>query len=339
MSGLTRRRAVALLLLAGGVGFAPRRGSAALARITIAANPAGTNFNVIGGGFAKLLQETLGIPSIVRPYAGSSVYLPLLQRGEVTLGINSSIDAFVAFTGEPPYHSRLSNLRALMAVYPLAYMYWCRERSGMRRIEDLKGKRVVLDYRSLVVLGRLNRAILATGGLTESDIEPVTVAGLVEGARAVLEGRADAVAMGYQLPIVRQTHVGISGGLRFLTMGNDEAKVAEVMPGAGVITLSPDQLSVGIDAPIRTAVYDTYLASGTHLTADDTQAIVSTLHTHWSELQRSYALLAGVRAADAAPVAAPMPYHAGAIRFFKEIGLWSSAHEENQKRLLGSLAA
>jgi TRAP transporter TAXI family solute receptor len=339
MGGLTRRRVAALLLLAGSAGLAPRRGRAALARITIAANPAGTNFNVIGGGFAKLLQETLGIPSIVRPYAGSSVYLPLLQRGEVTLGINSSIDSFVAFTGEPPYRSRLTNLRALMAVYPLAYMYWCRESSGMRRVEDLKGKRVVLDYRSLVVLGRLNRAILATGGLTESDIEPVTVAGLVEGARAVLEGRADAVAMGYQLPIVRQTHVGISGGLRFLTMGSDEAKLAQVMPGAGVITLSPDQLSVGIDAPIRTAVYDTYLASGTHLTADDAYAIVRTLHTHWPELQHSYALLAGVRASDAAPAAAPMPYHAGAIRFFQEIGLWSLAHEENQKRLLGSLTA
>jgi uncharacterized protein len=336
MSAITRRSVLALALSGALADIAPRIGAAALARITIAANPPGTNFNVIGGGLAKLLHETLGIPSIVRPYAGSSVYLPLLERGEVTLGINGGIDAFVAFMGEPPYRARLKNLRVLMAVYPLEYMYWVRASSGMHRVEDLKGKRVVLDYRSLVVLGRLNRAILATGGLTEADVEPVTAAGLVEGARALLEGRADAVPTGYQLPIVRQTHVGISGGIRFLTMGGDESALARTMPGATVTTLAPDRLSVGIDRPIRAAVYDTYLTTGVHLAAADAYAIVGAVYAHWTELQRDYPLLGSVRASDQAPAASPIPYHAGAVRFLREAGMWSPAHDANQERLLGA---
>lgn len=337
LRALTRRRVLGLGGATALLGFLPRPGHARLARITVAANPAGTNFNVIGGGFAKLLQETLGIPSIVRPYAGSSVYLPLLERGEVTLGINGGIDAFVAFTGEPPYRARLRHLRVLMAVYPLEYMYWVRASSGIERIEDLAGKRVVLDYRSLVVLGRLNRAILATAGLTEDDVEAVTVAGLVEGARALSEGRVDAVPTGYQLPIVRQTHVGIPGGIRFLTMGRDEGALERTLPGASVTTLAPDALSVGIDRPIRTAVYDTYLTTGTHLDVDDAYAIVSTIHGHWAELKHSYPLLANVSAAAHAPAKAPVPYHAGAVQFYREAGLWSSAHEARQAELLGTL--
>ena len=110
-----RRR---ILLAAAGAavhGLAPRTLRAELRRVTIGANPAGTNFNVIAGGFAKVIQQKLGIASIVRPYSGSSVYLPMLQRGEITLGINSGIDSYLAYNGDAPYPAPMQNLRALMA--------------------------------------------------------------------------------------------------------------------------------------------------------------------------------------------------------------------------------
>src|SRR5690606_23838689 len=105
---------------------APPRARARLDRIAIGSNPAGTNFHLIAGGFAKVLTESLGVPAIVRPYAGSSVYVPLLHRGEIALGINSSIDSYLAFAGEAPYAAAMTNLRALMSVYPLEYMFWVR---------------------------------------------------------------------------------------------------------------------------------------------------------------------------------------------------------------------
>jgi uncharacterized protein len=323
-------------LLAGGLAVALTAAPALaeVRRITIGANPAGTNFNLVAGGFAKVLQETLDVPAIVRPYSGSSVYVPMLQRGEITLGINSSIDSYLAFTGQPPYPVAMKNLRGLMSVYPLGYMYWVRAGSGLRRVEDLRGKRVVLNYRGLVPLDRLNRAILATGGLTEADVTVVTAAGLPEGARIVNEGRADAVAMGYRLPLVTQMHASISGGLRFLTMGADESKVAELMPGAGVITVVPGDTTVGIDTPTRLAVYDTYLNTGLHLDDGDAYRFAATLLDAWSDLRQDYAVLAPVEPATLTPARPPHPYHPGAIRCFKERGLWSEQHQANQDRLL-----
>jgi TRAP transporter TAXI family solute receptor len=308
---------------------------AALTRIAIGANPAGTNFNLVAGGFAKTLQQSLGVPSIVRPYAGSSVYIPLLERGEIPLGINSSIDSYLSYTGSAPYAAAMRHLRALMSVYPLDYMYWVRAESGLERVEDLRGRRVVLDYRSLVPLGRLNRAILASGGLTEKDIVPVTAAGLPEGARLVVEGRADAAAMGYRLPLVRQMHATLpGGGLRFLQMGRDEERVPRIMPGARVTTVLPDESSVGIDGPTRVAVYDTYLNTGTHLSADDAYRIVAALHAAWSQLRKDYAVLAPVASDALCPADVPLPYHDGAVRYFREIGLWTDAHDANQARVL-----
>ena len=113
---------------------------AQLRRVTIGSNPAGTNFHLVAGGIAKLFQAELGIPSIVRPYSGSSVYLPMLQRGEIALGINSSIDSYLAYRGLEPFSAPLSQLRALIGLYPLGYMFWTRANDGLRRIEDLRGE-------------------------------------------------------------------------------------------------------------------------------------------------------------------------------------------------------
>jgi uncharacterized protein len=333
---LSRRGCLAAgleLLLASSLGGVA---GAQVRRITIGANPAGTNFNLVAGGFAKTLQEQLGIASIVRPYSGSSVYVPLLERGEITLGICSNIDSYLSFTGQPPYPAAMRNLRALMSVYPLGYMFWVRASSGLERVEDLRGQRVVLNYRGLVPLGRLNRAILASGGLTEDDVDVVTAAGLPEGARIVSEGRADAVAMGYSLPLVRQMDAGISGGLRFLRMGADEAKVAEIMPGASVVTLAPGPAVIGISEPTRIAQYDTYLVTGTHLGNDDASRIVTTLFDGWDDLRRDYAVLAPVEPSSLAPSAPPLPYHDGAVAYLRQTGRWTDAHAANQARLLGA---
>lgn len=317
----------------GAAAVGPARGQ--VRRITIGANPAGTNFNLVAGGFAKVLQETLGIPTIVRPYSGSSVYVPLLERGEITLGINSGIDSYLSFTGQAPYAAAMTKLRAVMAVYPLGYMFWVRARSRLERIEDLKGRRVVLNYRGLVPLDRLNRAILASGGLTEDDVVAVTAAGLPEGARIVAEGRADAVAMGYRLPLVRQMDAALPGGLRFLTMGTDESKVAELMPGAAVITVVPDAATVGIAKPTRLAVYDTYLNTGVHLSADDGYRIVAAIYAAWPDLRRDYAVLGPVEPSALAPAEPPLPYHEGAVAYLRDSGLWTDAHATHQARLLG----
>lgn len=327
---LVIRAAAAVLAAAVPLGSA----RAELRRITIGANPAGTNFNLVAGGFAKALHETLGIPSIVRPYSGSSVYVPMLQRGEITLGVNSSLDSYLAYTGQSPYRAAMPRLRAVMAVYPLGYMFWVKAASGLRRVEDLRGRRVVMSYRGLVVLDRLNRAILASGGLSEDDVEPVTAAGLPEGARIVQEGRADAVAMGYRLPLVRQTHTSLPGGLRFLTMGTDTARVPEIMPGAWVETVEPDATTVGIDAPVRVAMYQSYLNTGLHLADEDAHAIVAALHASWPDLRSAYSVLAPVEPDAIADAVAPHPYHAGAVAYFRAAGLWTEAHERNQQRAL-----
>jgi hypothetical protein len=139
--------------------------------------------------------------------------------------------------------------------------------------------------------------------------------------------------MGYRLPVVKQMHATMPGGLRFLRMGEDETRVAQMMPAASVQTVRPDATDVGMSEPTRVAVYDTYLNGNVQLADDDAYRIVAALHGQWMQLQSDYSLLVSVAPNAVAPVSNPHPYHEGAIRYFREAGLWSAEHQRNQDRL------
>ena len=69
-------------------------------RITLGTNPQGSIYYTVGGGMAAALQEALERQVTVQPYTGSSVYLPLVADGELTLGINSSLDTGGVYRGD-----------------------------------------------------------------------------------------------------------------------------------------------------------------------------------------------------------------------------------------------
>ena len=306
-----------------------------LRELTIAANPAGTHSFTVAGGLARVLQERQGVRATIRPFSGSSVYLPMLQRGELALGLNTGIDSTFAYRGEPPYERAMPNLRLLGMMFPLRIMYMVRADSELRSIEDLRGRRVVVVFRANASLERLHRGILATGGLTVDDVESMTVAGLPEAMRMLTEGRADAVPTGMNTALSLQVDSTLPGGIRYLTMGQDEARLAETMPGVRIVTVLPDETTSGVEGPTRVSWVPDFLNTGVHLSDDDAYTIIRTIHENWEELRSSYAQMSTTTAEDVASSDNLHPYHPGAIRYFREVGLWTDAHEANQARVLG----
>jgi uncharacterized protein len=336
----TRRFRLALLALGAlTVGACGEQASAPtengdLTQLTIGANPAGTHVYAVAAGLAKVLQEEEQIRTTIRPFSGSSVYLPLLERGEMALGLNISIDSYLSYNGLPPYGQPMKNLRLLGMMFPLPIMYMVRGDSDIRSVDDLRGKRVVITFRANAALAQLHRGILATGGLTDSDVVPVVVAGLPEAMRMLTEGRADAVPTGLNTALALQVNSTISGGIRYITLGADEAKLAETMPGSRPETIMPGPNVVGVPEPIRVSLIVDYLNTGTHLSDDQAYRIIKAIHGNWDELRKEYVQIRETPAEAVAPSDNLHPYHPGAVRYYQEAGLWTEAHAANQARLL-----
>jgi TRAP transporter TAXI family solute receptor len=310
--------------------------NAKLKRINIGSNPAGSVYFLLAGGFAKLFQKELKIRANAQPHAGSSVYLPLMDKGEIVLGLNSSLDSGMAVAGTAPFKSKMKNVRMIARVWILPYAYVVKENSGIKTLADLRNKRVLVKVKTNVSLAQANSTLLSTAGLTASNVDAVDSGGVVAGINSVVEGRAMAATAALTMPALRKAHATVPGGLRVLGLGpkaNNEF-MAKGMAGLYTMTIKPSKRLPFVKSDTLIAAFDSYLNAGPQVSDDDAYALAKALHTNWKKLQKDYPPLRGTPQKALAPANNAMPYHPGAIRYWKEIGMWTATNEADQAKVL-----
>lgn len=303
---------------------------AKLKRITVGSNPAGSVYFLLAGGFAKLFQTKMKVRATAQPHAGSSVYLPLMDNGEITLGLNSSLDSGLAYGGKKPYSRAYTKVRSIARIWILPYAYMVKENSGIKTVADLKGKRVVINFKTNVSLAQLNRTILSTAGLTPNDVTAVDSGGVVAGINMVVEGRADATTVALAMPKMRQAHATVPGGLRIISLGpkaTDEYMAAG-MAGSYTTVAKPNKRRPFVRGETKIAAFDTYMNAGTSVADEDAYAMAKTMYENWKQMQKDYPPLRGVKPSALVPPNNPIPYHPGAAKYWKEVGLWKPANEK-----------
>ena len=336
---MTSRKLIAAVVAAGVAAGAAATAEAKLKRITIGSNPAGSVYFLLAGGFAKHFQTDLKIRSTAQPHAGSSVYLPLMNKGEMVMGLNSSLDSGLAVAGKERFKEPIKNVRLLARVWILPYAYMVKESSGIKTLDDLRGKKVVVNVKTNVSLALTNRTVLSTAGMTEKDVTAVDSGGVVAGINMVVEGRADATTVALAMPAMRKTHATVPGGLRILGLGklaNDEM-LAKGIAGLYSMNVKPTKRFPFVREPLTIAAFDTYLNAGSQVDAEDAYMLVKSLHTNWKKLQKDYAPLRGTPIDGLAPANTSMPYHPGAIKYYKEAGLWTAGHDAGQTRAMNAV--
>ena len=297
-----------------------------------ATQEAGTAYYTIGSGFAKLLGEKLARRVAVQPYSGSSVYLPLIDSGEATLAFSSTLDANDSYKGEG--RPALKGLRAVARIWPLRVGLMVRADSGIKTVADLKGKRVTVDLKGQRAMGQVIRGMLATAGLKDSDVKAITVANVGEGAKGLTEGNLDAAFVAVGIPLVKQAHSTISGGVAYVDIGPGAEKakaLAALSPGSYPDRIDPAPHLPEIKAPLYTAAFDILLLTGAKTADADVAAVLRAIEEGFAELQKDYPQL---RTGDAKKLALPtntVPYHPGAVAYFKAKEMWTPANAEREQ--------
>ena len=320
--------AFALLALA-----MPNAARAELKRVTVGTNATGTLYNQIGTVVSTLIQRQTGISAAARPFAGTSVYLPQLQRGEIEFGLNSALDSSIAYHGQDEYKTPLTKLRGVMMIARAYYGFYAKTSSGLKSVADLKGKSVVMSYRAIASFDKVNSAVIATAGMTDKDVKPVVVSGIPDTVRAIVEDRVAAGATITGFPALREADAAVSGGLTLLALGSDE-KPIDMLAGFDVVTIKPSPAFVGLKAPMKAPRFSVFLNTGAHISADDIYKITKTVYGNWEAMRKEIPALRSIQAKELAPLNFGHPYHDGAVRLFKEVGLWTPAHEARQAALL-----
>ena len=337
MTIFTRRRFLGTASAA--VALAPYMPAfAQIRRVTIGTNPAGSIYFTLGGGLAKVLTEKMGVQAIVQPFAGSSVYLPLVDNGEVTAGLSSTLDSGAAYRGDLEYKGRATKkLRSLARIFSLPYTFTVRADSGIKTVADLKGKKVVMEFKALLGLRPMNEALIQAGGLKLSDVTPMTVAGLKQGLDALADKAVDATAVAAGIAMVQEANASIPGGVRYLDVTGPNATdafMAKTLPGSSLMTLAPNPRMPEVKEPVKIGTYDVFLVVGAGLSDADASKMTTVLIENWAALQKDYPALRAAKLDDLSRPTNVVPYHPGAIAAYKTKKMWTERNDAAQKAIM-----
>lgn len=104
----------------------------------------GGTFFIYGAGWGNLVQEQLGIPATAEVTGGPSQNLVLVHNGELQFGMTTLGPAKDAWEGNLDMAPGLktTHVRAMFPMYMTPFQVVALQRSGIRTVADLNGKRV-----------------------------------------------------------------------------------------------------------------------------------------------------------------------------------------------------
>jgi len=334
--GMIGRAGVALALVVALAGPA----AAQLPRsVTLATNPPGTVFYTFASGLAKVIS---GGPFQVglQPYAGTSTFLPLLNSGEVELGIVNAVDMGLSYRGpafkiggrNPFPHA--PNLRLVMRGAPLLVGLLVRKDSPIKTVYDVKGKRLTGEYPAHLAVWYNMLGHLASAGLTWSDVKVVPVPAVNEGVDALVQGRADVTEHALNSAKIKEADASV--GVRHVSIDCSPAgaeRLKRAVPGYyGRVVKAGTATAVVEDTCF--IAYDAYLAAGKTVPDAVVEAALKAVWENTDKLAPIHPLFAEWTRERAVDFEATIPYHPGAVRFYKERGKWPPEMERAQQRLM-----
>ncbi len=300
-TGMRRRR---LLGAAAGAWLLPGwvRAAADRSPIRLGTSTPGGGFAQYGEQLAEQVNSRAGRTVLVaRPTRGTAENLALLRSGKIDAGLVQGTVASEVLAQGPA-----SGLRILWAMYPSPGMLAVPAASPHRRLEDLRGRRVVFGVRAsgLVTLGR--QVFDGIGMDIDRDVQAIYVEQAADSPRRVLEDQADALwGAGEGWPGFLQL-AGAPGGARFL--GPQPGQIEGILRRHPLLRAMevPAGTYAGIDAPLPTVGSVNLILARADLPLDRLQPVVPLLEAASADVARRLPQAAfGTRASTLA--SAPVP--------------------------------
>jgi TRAP-type uncharacterized transport system substrate-binding protein len=228
-------------------------------------------------------------------------------------------------------------------LWTIRYAYLARSALGIKNLAGLRGRRVGLEIAGNATFSEVNAVLLRTVALGARDMKAAEIAGFPDGIQRLTSGELEAVPIAVGVPLVRQARLGIRGGVNYVSLFGPNATtdfLANLLPGFYVVELQPDERIPEIKEATKVAAFDVFLVGHARLSDATVGAILKQLTEKQAELDERHPVLRPIegtiasqdRNAELAAPTNPIPYHPGAIAYFKTITAWNDANERADER-------
>ncbi len=308
-------------LLLGGALFL-NAASAQQKPISIGTGGTGGVYYPIGGGLANIISKYLNVQATAEVTGGSVDNLKLIGAEKSEVGFSMADAALDALKGQDKFTSGALPIRALMVLYPNRMHVVTIDGTGIEKFSDLKGKRVSTGSPGGATEVMAFRLIEAAGLDKDKDMKRERL-GAAESANALKDRKIDAYFWVGGIPTASVTDLAATPGTKIKMV--DHAEFVEAMNKKYGNLYSKGSIPAGTypgqDKANANADVWNILVTNDKMSDDMAYKLVQLMIDKKDELVAVHRDAASFSLANQKKENSSVPFHPGAIKYYKEKGL------------------
>ncbi len=280
-------------------------------------------YYVVGQSICRLVNRSIkkhGIKCNAPSTGGSVANINAIGAGEQDMGVAQSDWQYHAYNGTSKFEGKANKeLRAVFSVHGEPFTMVARKDSGIKKFEDIKGKRVNVNNP-----GSGNRATMEVAmeasGIKMSDLGLKSELKASEQAAALCDNNIDAMVYVVGHP---------SGSIKEATTSCDSVIVDVSGPAIQKLiddnsfyakAVVPGKMYKGTDEDVNTFGVAATFVSSTKTDAETIYQVVKAVFDNFKRFKKLHPAFANLKEEDMIKNALSAPLHDGAVKYYKERG-------------------
>ena len=291
--------------------------------LSIATGGTGGVYYPLGGGMAAALSKYVpGMSATAEVTGGSVANLQLIGTGKPYLAMTMVDAGLDALKGQDKFTGKPVPVRTLMVLYPNRMHVVTITSTGIKRMAELKGKRVSTGSGGSATEVMAFRVIEAAGLDKDKDMNRERL-GVAESVNALKDRKIDAFLWVGGLPTAAVTDLANSPGVTIQMI--DHADLVPAMNKKYGNLYVRDAISKdvykGMTADNPQATVMNILVAHEKMDDKTAYAIVKTIFDKRDELIRAHKEAENFKLENQKTEASSVPWHPGAIKYYAEKGI------------------
>jgi TRAP transporter TAXI family solute receptor len=333
-----------VMLLLAGLAFGSQTGSAAEdwpKSMIYVGSRAGSAAYAAGVGISALISKYVGVKTV--PEAGAAAKnAVLLHKKEVHFSNVQSDTAYEAVRGLESFKELgKMNIRLMFTpslTTPCAFIV--RRDSGITSVRDLKGKKVMSVNPSSPAFTKSADMMLEAMGMSRKDITAIQFSGFAEAGPALQEGRISACIHPHPAtgigPFLQEFNASVPARLIAAPWDRLEPLLPKYPYFSKAVLSAKDYGDITNNKDLITIGFKDLVVCRGDLPENLVFEAMKAIFDHLEEL---YSYHPVTKSWTDDPLSPPIvPFHPGAIKYYKGKGLWTKELEDKQKKLLAEVS-
>lgn len=309
------------------------------AAVSLGTSTVGARFHILAVGMGDTVSRNSDISVTVEPIGGSDANVRALAAKRIELALLNSLAGTHGYHGIGSFKKDGKiPLRLVFQGGLGARAIVARADRGIKTPADLKGKTVQGKRKALADLEAFTKAVMRAYGIPESEVKILQHGNTNEQLESLKLGVADAVVMPFGSPKTSSPPLRrLAQTIDLVVIPIADDKAAEILKDPLLKGYRKAKLAKGaikgMDSDIDSLAVGTFTATRADVPDDVIYAVTKAFFENLKQFHpvHSSAKEYTIEGSLADPT---IPFHPGAIKYYKEIGVWTPELETKQKELL-----